>query len=533
MAENPVAAALARAEDRLRAEGLTGGRAFEALLLALRARLGEDVEALPAAAEAVRDMPLEDDHVDLLGLAYERFFDDLFKGKRGQYFTPRPLVELLLSRLDVGPGKRILDPTCGSGGFLVVAGRRGASVLGIEKDPFLADLASVNLRLAGVDGEVRCDDFFAVDPEPLDAVVANPPFSVEVTDPEVLARYDLGDVRGRVLSDWLFIEALERWVRPGGQAAVVLPWSIVGNPTAAALRRRIDRAWRREAMCALPEGVFRPFGGAAGRAALLWLRRRPAPEAVTMWAALDDPGWDVGSERLRFTDDLLVRALEHGEGWRALEPGRWTPRTRGILSRSRPLGDLVGGLGERVKPSRQPDAAYSVIDLGDADKLTGEIITSTESLGREIKGHKAAIADDDVLVSRLRPELGNVAVAHRPPGAEGRLVGSPEWITLHAKQWPHFLAIALRTPSWRAQLPATEGQTRPRTSADRVMETDVPWPGDALAQRIDALSRNIADRRAELRERLVGLQGLMDRFARGELDESELKALVAQLEEGQ
>ncbi len=529
MKQPGVAALLVEAEDRLRAEGLTGGRAFQALLTALRARLGDDVQPMGAAALAVSKLPLDQD-IDLLGLAYERFFDDLFKGKRGQYFTPRPLVELLLSRIDLAAGMRVLDPTCGSGGFLVCAARRGAKVIGIEKDPFLAELASLNLRLAGFDGDVVCSDFFTVDPEPLDVVLANPPFSVEVTDPEVLGRYDLGEMRGRVLSDWLFIEALERWVKPGGQAAIVLPWSVIGNPTTAPLRRRIDRAWRREAMCALPEGVFRPFGGAAGRACLLWLRRRPAPEVPCQWALLDDPGWDVGSERLRFTDDVLVRALEQGRGWEDLPTGRWTPVTRGIASASRPLKEFISGLGERVKPSRDPDNRFAVIDLADTDKQTGEVIAAHRTVGREIKGHKAALVEGDVLVSRLRPELGNVAVLRRPTEVRGTLVGSPEWIALHARSWPHFLAHALRTPAWRAQLPATEGQTRPRTSADRVVETDVPWPGDDLAQRIDSLAAVLHERRAALRDRMVALQDLMDRFAAGDMEPHELSAALAKLE---
>src|SRR5690606_10504378 len=129
----------------------------------------------------------------------------LFKGKRGQYFTPRPLVDLLLDRVALAPGERVLDPTCGSGGFLVRAAQRGARVVGVELDPLLADLARLNLELAGCAGEVIAGDAFATDfssaraapreIDPVDVVVANPPFSVAIRDPAVLDRYALA--RGR------------------------------------------------------------------------------------------------------------------------------------------------------------------------------------------------------------------------------------------------------------------------------------------------------------------------------------------------
>jgi len=482
----------------------------------------------PVARDAVRDLPT-DGGVDLLGLAYERFFADLFKGRRGQYFTPQVLVDLLLDRLEVCPGEEVLDPTCGSGAFLVSAARRGARVWGIERDPLLADLTTVNLRLAGLEGTVRCGDFFAADPDPKDVVVANPPFSVEIRDPAVLARYDLGKGRGRVLSDWLFVEAVERWVRPGGRAGVVLPWSVLVNASSSPLRARIDAAWVREAVCALPEGVFRPFGGAAGRACLLWLRRKPCREVPTLWATLDDPGYDVRSTHLRPTSTTEVQRLRCGHGWTPLPADQWTPTPKGLRVSSRPLGALVRSRVDRTVPSRDQGSEVGLVELADADKGSGEVAVRRVR-GEEVRGQKAVLGDGDLLVSRLRPALGNVAVVYRPPDLEGPLVGSTEWIPLIAERWPHYLLHALRTPSWRARLPVTGGQTRPRTAPSTVLATPVPWPGEEAAARIHALSERAHRSRAALRRQLSALQGLVDRFAEGDLDEADLLRALEDLE---
>lgn len=523
------AAVLVRAEERLRAEGLTGARAFEALVGALRARLGDDVVAQPVAAGLVAELPV--DGVDLLGLAYERFFADLFKGRRGQYFTPRPLVELLLARAGVGAGDVVLDPTCGSGGFLVCAARRGARVRGIERDPLLADLAALNLRLAGFPADILTADFFATDPEPVDVVVANPPFSVVIDDRAVLDRHETGRGRARVLSDALFVEALARWVKPGGRAAIVLPSSILVNGSAEPLRDRLDADFVRVEACGLPEGVFRPFGGAAGRACLLWLRRRPAQRATARWADLADPGWDVRLQRFRATSTSAIEALGRGEGWADLPEGAWTPPAPGLDGDHPRVADLAEVIEERVVPSRTPEAPFVAIDLADADRATGET-RGTLVRGAEISGPRARMAPDDVLVARLRPELGNVALARSPEAAVGALVGSPEWIVLRPRRHGHFLLHALRTPTWRAGLPVTGGQTRPRTSPEHVVAAGVPWPGEELASRIDSLSAELHEERARLRTRLDGVQAAVDRFASGELDAAGLAAEIDRLSVG-
>lgn len=177
------------AEERLRARGLTGAAAFGVLLDGLRHRLGDPIPIDDELQSLVSQLPIDGSH-DLLGLSYEHFFPDQFKAVRGQYFTPPPLVDLVLSRLDVN-GRDLLDPTCGAGGFLLRAARLGARVRGVEIDPALTDLARINLRLARQAGDVENADWFRADPRPAEVVVANPPFSMELRDPELLAAYEI------------------------------------------------------------------------------------------------------------------------------------------------------------------------------------------------------------------------------------------------------------------------------------------------------------------------------------------------------
>ena len=514
-----LARALAVAEDRLRALGLTGAQAFDALLPALEARLGlsRSEGADPAVRAIAAQIPLASGG-DLLGLAYERFFADLFKGRLGQFFTPEAVARLLVSRLQIAPGERALDPTCGSGGLLVHAARAGARVQGIDVDPRLSRLASLNLAMLGATYEIRCADLFLSDPEPVDVLIANPPFSVEIDDPEILSRYDAGRGRRRALSDVLFLEAIERWVRPSGRAGLVLPWSLLSGSRAAAVRERIDSAWVRTAICALPEGVFRPFGGAAGRAMLLWLVRRPAPDQECLFGELSDPGYDVRSLRYRPTSEAELRERIAGSGFVNLPRGLWAPPP---LQRTiaRPLREIASVRSERAqKPS-------ALADLADADRSTGELHplpAAGPSDGRQ------RLAPGDVVVSRMRPNLGNVAIV---PEREG-IAGSPEWIALAGASHPHLLLHLLRAPAWRDRLPVPSGQTRPRISAEDVLDSAVRWPAERsdLADAVDSLSRRLFEARRAAREALLALQGAVDRYAAQEIDEDELMSILSAIE---
>ncbi|MEZ4236567.1 MAG: N-6 DNA methylase [Myxococcota bacterium] len=517
------------AEDRLRARGLTGAQAFDALLPAIEERLGlngrQQVLMPPFVREAAEALPRPTGEVDLLGLAYERFFADLFKGLRGQFFTPPPIGRLLLSGLDLRPGERVIDPTCGSGGLLVLAARAGARVAGIELDRRLARLAALNLALVGAHepDAVRPADFFALEPppEPYDVLVANPPFSVEITDRMVLARYESGRGRGRALSDHLFVEAMARWVAPGGRAGIVMPHSLLANPTWQELRDRIDAEWVRTRACSLPEGVFRPFGGAAGRAVLLWLERRTARrrrvQARALWGALRDPGYDVRNKRLRPTSADELEARCAGDGFEALPPGAWVPASGG---RGVPVREVAQLRRERARPA----ADAVVADLAHADRTTGELHPEPA----DAVGPRQVLSPGDVVVAQLRPNLGNVAAV---PEAEAEVVGSPEWIVLQPERHGGWLLHALRTPTWRDALPIPHGQTRPRVSPEAVLDAPVPWPvDDAVAERVHALSARLREERARLRARLLALQRAVDRFAADEIDEAALDEELSRLE---
>lgn len=537
------ARALVDAEARLRAAGLGGRRAFAALVRHLAGRLGLPPEAWPEgpdapAAARLEALPLTAE-LDLFGLAYERFFPDLFKGAVGQYFTPRPLVELMVDLAGVRPGERVLDPTCGSGGFLVAAHARGADVDGVEVDPDLAALARLNLAVHGAPPRaVVTADVFAHPPEGRwDVVLANPPFSVAVQDPAVLAGYALAEGRASVASDVLFLEAALRWLRPGGRLVTVLPYGVLTNRAAAPVRAWLEGAAVRDAVISLPEGMFRPFGGTQARACVVALRRAPAAARPALAAVVTEPGYDPRSRTYRRTgrDELVaLRLFLRGEPAdvraRWLDRAGWAPEDALGDGRSSAVPRFRVGDRARVRPRPAPaQGPVTVLDFADTDRATGEVTGTRVAAGGSTSGQP--LVPGDVLFGRMRPALGNAVVAGRArDDLPAALEGSAEWIPLVPDAQPEFLLLALRSPFARERLATTSGQTRPRVGADDVLGLELPDPGPAARAALDRLcARAKAERRA-WRARLDAAEALYAAFGRGEIDAEALRAAVEALD---
>jgi type I restriction enzyme M protein len=130
---------------------------------------------------------------DILGRVYEYFLGQFAssEGKKGgEFYTPRPVVQLLVEMLEPKPGKRIFDPCCGSGGMFVQSekfveehgGRLGdVSIYGQESNATTWRMCQMNLAIRGIEGRIEREDSFFSDrfkDLKADYIIANPPFNV-------------------------------------------------------------------------------------------------------------------------------------------------------------------------------------------------------------------------------------------------------------------------------------------------------------------------------------------------------------------
>lgn len=277
--------------------------------------------------------------VDAKGAAYQEIVGTNLRGDRGQYFTPRGAIRLVVSMLDPKPNERVLDPACGTGGFLTATLAHLAhrfqeeqgiqpgaestqeflsiqerlaefvkkNLFGADFDPFLVRATMMSLSMAANEpGNVFYMDSLAFPRghlaglEParsaiplgsIDIVMTNPPFGSEIpiTDPQLLRDYELARRPGKAEDDFawsdgyqksvapevLFIQRAVDWLKPGGRMGIVLPDGILGNPGDEYIRRWILRHTWVLASIDLPVEVFIVEANVNILTSLLFLKKKP------------------------------------------------------------------------------------------------------------------------------------------------------------------------------------------------------------------------------------------------------------------
>lgn len=274
---------------------------------------------------------------DAIGDAFEVFIGPALRGAEGQFFTPRNVVKMMVQILDPKPGEQIIDPACGSGGFLITALshvwahvrdeaksknwperqalKREMEVAtdcfrGIDKDAFLAKVCKAYMALIGDGrGGVFCENSLLPLSEwhPLaqskvqlgqfDVVLTNPPFGakIPIKGAAVLSQYDLGykwgrdnetkdPVRTTELEEKrspqvLFLERCLQLLKPGGRMGIVLPESILGNPSYQYIVSFIQQRTLVRGVVTMPEPLFKTSGkgGTHTKVAILFLDKGASP----------------------------------------------------------------------------------------------------------------------------------------------------------------------------------------------------------------------------------------------------------------
>jgi len=252
--------------------------------------------------------------VDVKGDAYEGLLEknaEDVKSGAGQYFTPRALIRAIVEVMQPEPGKRICDPACGTGGFLLAAHERIArnhhldpdqkrhlrfdALRGWEIVDATARLCVMNLLLHGIGSEeaespVIVDDALKADPgERFEMVLTNPPFGRKssmtfVSEEGQVAREDLVVVRDDFWASTSnkqlnFVQHVRTLLDIGGRAAVVVPDNVLFEGGAGeTVRRKLLHECEVHTLLRLPPGIWYAPGVKAN---VLFFDRKPASE--TPW----------------------------------------------------------------------------------------------------------------------------------------------------------------------------------------------------------------------------------------------------------
>lgn len=254
-----------------------------------------------------------DGRLQALDAVFEALVPRVAKGDKGQFFTPRHVVDFVIRALAPTARDVVVDPACGSGAFLAHACAFGASrTFGCDVDLRAVRVARLVALSQGRDpGSITRGDGLRA-PLPTATIVAtNPPFAgIAPADGFETARL----VR-RPERDVLFLERALTLLAPRGRIGIVLPYNKASGVAFGALRAWLARSARILAVVGLPGETFQPY--TSQRTFVLFAERRdeplpvgaPLPDEPIVFAVSERAGKDAGGDPIYRDGD--PGALDH------------------------------------------------------------------------------------------------------------------------------------------------------------------------------------------------------------------------------
>lgn len=219
----------------------------------------------------------------LFGDIYEQILRDLQSaGNAGEYYTPRAITQFMVDMVDPKLGEKILDPACGTGGFLACAinnvrskyvksvedeEKLQKSINGVEKKPLPHLLCVTNMLLHGIEvpSQIRHDNTLARplrdygSADRVDVIVTNPPFGGMEED-GIESNFP-ATYRTRETAD-LFLLLIMHLLKEEGRGAIVLPdGTLFGEGVKTRIKEKLLEECNLHTIVRLPNGVFSPYTG--------------------------------------------------------------------------------------------------------------------------------------------------------------------------------------------------------------------------------------------------------------------------------
>jgi len=341
------------------------------------------------------DFNRSSDRHDIGGI-YEQLLSDLRgAGNAGEYYTPRAVTAFLVERTDPQLDESVLDPACGTGGFLTctIDHKRAkyrkkaadekkiqASIRGIEKKPLPHLLCMTNMILHQIDAPTQIEHKNALaravtdykKSDFVDVILTNPPFGgieedgIENSFPAAFRTRETAD---------LFLYLLTVLLKDGGRAALVLPdGTLFGEGVKTRLKERLLKECDLHTIVRLPKGVFAPYTSIKTNL-LFFTKGKPTKE---IWY-YEHP-YPAGVKSYSKTKPMRIEEFEPERQW-------WNNRTETDQAWRVSIEDIVArGYNLDIKNPRAVDDGP-----GDADALLEEY--------RSLQAQVGTVRD------RLRDEL--------------------------------------------------------------------------------------------------------------------------------
>ena len=285
----------------------------------------KDPQTLKLFLKSIDDLNYNEDS-EKLGDAFEYLLNSLgTQGDAGQFRTPRHIIDFIVEVVNPKKDETILDPACGTAGFLISAYKYllhknsnlnseelkniSENITGLDIDPNMVRFSLVNLYLHKfanpniyeydcLTQEDRWNEYF-------DVILANPPFMTPKGGIKPHSGFGISSKRAELL----FVDYISEHLTPRGRAGIIVPEGIIfkGDKAFQEVRKKLvnNYLW---AVVSLPSGVFKPYSGV--KTSILFLDKAKAKNIdEILFLNIENDGYQLGDKRLPIEKNDLPEAL--------------------------------------------------------------------------------------------------------------------------------------------------------------------------------------------------------------------------------
>lgn len=449
-------------------------------------------------------------HSEKLGDAFEYLLSVMgSQGDAGQFRTPRHIIDFLVAVVDPSKTDKILDPACGTAGFLISAfkhikeknnneltpderKRLIQNFVGYDISPDMVRLSLVNLYLHGfsdphiweydtLSSEERWDEYF-------DVILANPPFMSPKGGIRPHKRFSISSNRSEVL----FVDYIAEHLNPNGKAGIIVPEGVIFQSGTAYkdLRKMLIDNYL-YAVVSLPAGVFNPYSGVKTSILLMDKEFAKANEEI-LFVKIDNDGFGLGAQRNAVKGSQLEEAIE------ILRQFKENTFTESFIAHSVPKAEIAKNgdfilSGERYKilDSLQ-NSKYELVELSEIIKLSsGNGLTSDKMKegkhpvygGNGIAGwhNEYFIESPTIVIGRVGAYCGSIHITQPNSWVTDNGLYVTEFLRKDVNQ--NFLALMLKVLNLN-RFAKVGGQ--PSISQSTVKEQKIPLPPLSVQEEIVA-----------------------------------------------
>ena len=491
-----------------------------------------DPETLKAFLKIIDEFSY--DHSERLGDAFEYLLSVLgSQGDAGQFRTPRHIIDFMVEVLAPQKDETILDPACGTAGFLISAykhilrantdakghssltpdekGRLAKNFKGYDISPDMVRLSLVNLYLHGftdphifeydtLTSEERWNEF-------ADVILANPPFMSPKGGIKPHNRFSIQAKRSEVL----FVDYMAEHLTPTGRAGIIVPEGIIfQSQTAYKELRKMLVENALVAVVSLPAGCFNPYSGVKTSILILDKSLAKASDTIAFFKVEND-GFGLGAQRRAFEKNDLPQVqaelAAYLQALRSQQPtadlqlayGLIVPKEKVVangdynLSGERyreggaalseyphvTLKDVCSINPDTANPAElYPNSHFNYIDISCVENESGTFLGPNKTATDEAPSRaRRSVQPGDVLMSTVRPNLKAFALLTEVPD---RAIASTGFAVLRAKPerlLPGFLINMLRNDKSVEQMIGMAGKgAYPSINQTDVESVQIPLP---------------------------------------------------------